>query len=184
MYKTARILVSACLLAALAPTGSGAATFSSRDEALAKAFPDAEITRKSVVLTEEQLRAAEKLAGEKLPSQLVFPYEARRDGILIGTGYFDAHRVRTLPQTLLAIVSPEGVLVELTVLAFNEPPEYMAPEKWMKQFEGKILDAGLFMKKDIHGITGATLTARSTTSAARRILAIHQTLNPTPEHAP
>jgi Na+-translocating ferredoxin:NAD+ oxidoreductase RnfG subunit len=52
----------------------------------------------------------------------------------------------------------------------------MAPEGWMEQFREKTVKDEIRMKKNIDGITGATLTARAVTQCARRIMAIHQVL--------
>jgi Na+-translocating ferredoxin:NAD+ oxidoreductase RnfG subunit len=155
---------------------SHAATFLSQQEALEKAFPGAEVTRRVVTLTKEQLAAAAGKAGDPIPSALVFVYEASKDGAVVGTAYFDAHRVRTLAQTLMLVVNPDGRLRSIDVLAFKEPPEYMAPDAWMAQFPGRALDDRLQLRQDIQGITGATLTARATTKAVRRALAIHAVL--------
>lgn len=155
---------------------SHAATFLTQQEALEKAFPGAEVTRRVVTMTEEQVKAASKLAGAKIPSALVFVYEAAKDGAVIGTAYFDAHRVHSMQQTLMLVVNPDGRLRSIDVLAFMEPPKFMAPDAWMAQFPGRALDDRLQLRQDIQGITGATLTARATTKAVRRALAIHAVL--------
>jgi Na+-translocating ferredoxin:NAD+ oxidoreductase RnfG subunit len=162
--------------AVCAPVGARAAVFMTQQEALEKAFPGATVERRTVALTKEQLTEAARLAGEPIPSALVFVYEARRDGELVGTAYFDVHRVRTLPQTLMLVVAPDGRLRSIDVLAFRELPEYLASPAWLDQFPGRALDDGLNLRRDIQGITGATLTARATTKAVRRILAIHAAL--------
>ena len=42
------------------------------------------------------------------------------------------------------------------------------------QYDGEKLDDDLSLKRDIRPVTGATLTARATTEAVRRVLAIHR----------
>ena len=54
-----------------------------------------------------------------------------------------------------------------------EPEEYLPRPSWYAQFIGKRLDDDLRLKRGIKGVTGATLTARATTDAARRLLALH-----------
>ncbi|HMP77489.1 MAG TPA: FMN-binding protein [Kiritimatiellia bacterium] len=153
-----------------------ATTFLTQQEALEKAFPGAEVTRRTVTLTDDQLKTAGKLAGSKIPSALVFVYEAARDGAVVGTAYFDVQRVHSLPQTLMLVVSRDGRLRSLDVLAFKEPPKFMAPAAWLEQFPGRALDDSLQLRQDIQGISGATLTARATTKSVRRVLAIHAVL--------
>jgi hypothetical protein len=154
-----------------------AETFRTQDEALAIAFPGAEITRRAEALTKEQASEVAKRSGDKPSSLLVFAYEARIDGKLVGTAYFDAHLVRTLPETLMIVVDPSGRIARIDVLAFNEPKDYLAPERWLEQFPGRELDDELHLRRGIDGISGATLTARAVTKTARRILAVHQVLS-------
>ena len=94
----------------------------------------------------------------------------------MGVGFFDTHRVRTLNETLLVALSPEGRVLRVEAVAFHEPAEYMAREAWVKQFGGKALDPQLSLKGGIRPLSGATLTAHAMTDAARRCLALHQVL--------
>lgn len=178
LVRTIGCLVVGAALGGAAP--ASAVTYLTQAEALAQAFPDAQVERQGHVLTDDQLAAAAKLAGAKLPSALVAAYVATRDGVVAGTAYFDAHRVHSLPQTLMIVVNPDGTVADVVVLAFAEPPKYRAPEPWIKQFPGRKLDDRLSLKQDIQGISGATLTARATTKAVRRALALHAVLYPPP----
>ncbi len=154
------------------------------DEALKLCFDDARIERGTVYLTEEQLEQAARLAGEPIASAIVHPYVARRDGQIIGTAWVDSHRVRTLRETILVVVDPEQRVRRVELLAFGEPPEYVPRGAWYGQFDGRRLDDELRLQRGIRGVTGATLTARATTAAVRRVLSVHRVLNgppPTPE---
>lgn len=144
------------------------------EQAARRAFPGAQVERVTTVLTAaEQARVAE-LCGEKPERPLVTAYVATRDGQPAGTAYFDVHPVRTLPETLLVVLNATGAVERVEVLSFREPPEYRAPPRWLQQFAGRGLDDELQLKRGVHGITGATLTARATTRSVRRVLAIHQ----------
>lgn len=74
------------------------------------------------------------------------------------------------------MLDANGKLKRVEVVAFLEPPEYMPPDIWYRQFDGKSLSDNLRIQKDIHPVTGATLTANATTDAARRATAIDQIL--------
>jgi len=151
------------------------------DEALTLAFPECEIERGTVYLTEVQRQRVEKLAGSKLGSGIVHPYVATRGGELLGTAFVDVHRVRTLRESLFVVVSPEGRVQRLEVLAFAEPLDYLPRGSWYGQFKHKDLDDELHLDRGIRGVTGATLSARATTDAVRRTLALHAVLGtPTP----
>lgn len=152
------------------------AALPSPQEALALAFPGAQLLRKEQVLSEAQAGRVKALAQVALAGTWIVAYEARRNGALVGVGLFDTHRVRTLNETLLVAISAEGRILRVEAVVFREPAEYMAKEAWVRQFDGKALDPQLSLKGDIHPLAGATLTAHAMTDAARRCLALHQVL--------
>jgi Na+-translocating ferredoxin:NAD+ oxidoreductase RnfG subunit len=162
----------------LAVTAANAKVFLSMDEALKLAFPAATVERRTAFLTDGQRREAQKLSGDAdLPSALVVYYVATKDGREVGTAYFDTHVVRTMPETIMVVIDPEGRAARIEVLSFQEPEEYLPKARWYEQFQGKALNDELSMKRGIRPVTGATLTARATTDAARRVLALHATIN-------
>ncbi|HEX3131311.1 MAG TPA: FMN-binding protein [Thermoanaerobaculia bacterium] len=174
MHRTAALLI---LLLAWSGAAS-AKVFVTVDEALRLAFPGCEVVRRTAYLTPAQVQQAKDLSGVEVPSALVAYHEARRNGHLVGTAYFDTHRVRTLPETLLIVIDPQGRVARLEVISFREPEEYMPRGAWYGQFKGHRLDRDLALKTGIHPVSGATLTARATTSAVRRVLALHQVIGP------
>lgn len=158
--------------------------FMTLDEAFALAFPKATVERGSAYLTKDEQKRVAALSGGKFERGVMHPYVARIDGKVIGTAYIDCHRVRTLRETVMVVVTPESRIERIEVLSFGEPVDYLPRDVWYGQFDGRKLDAELHMKRGIRGVAGATLTARATTSAARRVLAIHQVLaerEPSPE---
>lgn len=179
MFNVLLVVISSVLLAAVPASG---AVFLSLDEALKLAFPDCTIQRRTVYLTKAQLTRARELAGVDIQSAIVHPYAAYRDKVLVGTAYFDAHPVRTLSETLMIVVDPENRVRRIEILSFNEPEDYLPRAGWYRQFEGQRLGDGLALKRNIRSLTGATLTARATTNAVRRVLALHQVIqeNPAP----
>ncbi|MCI0615426.1 FMN-binding protein [bacterium] len=148
----------------------------SREEALKLAFPDAEVRQSMIFLTKDEQDEASKLAGVPIESGLVARYDALKDQKSIGRAYLDTHIVRTKKESLLIVLSEDGKIRRIEIVAFQEPPEYLPSEKWYEQFEGKSLDPDLRLKKEIHPVTGATLTAQASTDASRRVLAIDQIL--------
>jgi FMN-binding domain len=167
-------VVALSLLAAMLAAPAGAKVFLSVDEALRLAFPGCRVERHTAYLTPAQLAKARELAGVEVASALVTYHTAMRDGQPAGTAYFDTHRVRTLPETLMIVIDPQGRVARVEVISFREPEEYMPRGLWYQQFLGKSLDPGLQLKGSIRPVTGATLTARATTDAVRRVLALHQ----------
>jgi len=143
------------------------------EEALDLAFPEAEATRETLFLTEGQLSSAAVAAEVEIGGAMVTRFVVRRDGEVVGFAYVDTHRVRTLPETLLVVLAADGSVRRVEVAAFREPLDYKPGDAWYRQFDDEELDRNLSLNRDIRPITGATLTARATTDAVRRVLAIH-----------
>jgi hypothetical protein len=172
-----RVLRSAGLWLALVSSAS-AKVFLTQEEALALAFPQGvAVERRTAFLTPAQQQEIKKLSGaDRLPGALVTSYVGRRDGREIGTAYFETHVVRTQSETLMVLVDPGGSIARIEVLSFAEPEEYLPRPLWYGQFPGRKLDGELALSRGIRPVSGATLTARATLEAARRVLAIHQVL--------
>ena len=152
----------------------------SQEEALVRAFPGAELDRRTAFLSDAEVARADELAGSEVEveSTVVTHYVATRGGEPVGVAYFDAHRVRTLPQVLMIAVSPEGRVARVETVSFREPPEYRAPAAWLRRFDGHVLNNSLSLRGRIPALTGATLTAGAATRATRRALALHAVIDP------
>ena len=148
--------------------------FLTQQEALRLAFPEGvAVERRTMFLTDAQQLELQKLGRtENPPEAFVVYYVGRRDGQPVGTAYFDTHQVRTMPETILVLVDPAGAVRRVEVLSFLEPEDYLPMPRWYGQFAGRALDDELSLKKGIHPVAGATLTARATTEAVRRVLAL------------
>lgn len=175
----------ACLLALLLATPAGGSAQEAprltQDEALRLAFPEpAGLERRTAFLTDAQLARAAALAGREArpASAVVTYYVASLGDSLLGAAYFDAHRVRSLREVLMIVVTPAGTVRRIEVVRFDEPPDYLAPAGWLRQFEGRALDDDLRLGGAIATMSGATLTARATAHAARRALALHAVIAP------
>ena len=162
------------------PQPAAAKVFLTRSEALELAFPDCRVIRQTRYLTAEQRRRATELAGVEVESRLIVQYVASCNGEPAGAAYFDVHRVRTLAETLMVVVDAEGRVRRLEVMSFFEPEEYIPRRTWYDQFLKRRLDSRLRLKRSIHAVTGATLSARATTDAVRRILALDHVLRELP----
>jgi hypothetical protein len=172
------VVVWALVVAALlATTAARATVFHAKDEALALAFPGSDrVEDRAVILTAAQKAEVEKRAHAPLESQLWTIYIGWRGDELLGYAVIDTHTVRTLPETAMVVLSPAGDVRRVEILAFYEPPEYMAPERWTRQFDGHHLDDDMKLGAGVQGITGATLSATALTAGVRRVLALYAVL--------
>lgn len=166
------ILLSALVAAPMAES----TVYYSKQEAMALAFgKDPAIEARPFFLTEEQAAQVEKIAQVKLDSKLYNFYVGKRQDAVLGYAAIESHTVRTKPETLLIVLTPEGRLKQIHVLAFHEPPEYQPSERWFQQLYDRA-PSDLKLNQGIDGISGATLSSRAALSSARKVLALFQVL--------
>jgi hypothetical protein len=170
------IALLAWLAAAPAATVAGK-VFYARDEALQLAFPDAErVEARDFFLTRQQSAEIERRSKAPLETDLVTIYVGHEHGEVSGYAILDTHTVRTLPETFLVVLTPEGEVAATHVLAFYEPLEYLPPDRWLTQFEGKGLGDDLRIGQGIAAITGSTLSSHAVARGIRRALALYGVL--------
>jgi len=173
--RRAAALAALALLLAAAP--AAAKVFYSRSHALQIAFPDAErIEDQTYVLSDAQAERIVAISQSPLDSKLVKLYRGYHGDQLLGYAVIDIHNVRTMPEAFMVVLTPEGSVRSVRVLAFHEPLDYLPNERWYAQFDEKSLASPLRLGGDIHGVVGATLSARATTRGVRRALAYYQVL--------
>ena len=174
----ARALGLAVLLAVVfSGGGADAKVFYSRSEAVDLAFPQADrVEGHTYALDDDQVARVETLARCPMDTKLVKLYTGWKGGQVVGYAFIDLHTVRTLPEAFLVVLDPKGAVRTLRVLAFHEPLDYLPNERWYAQFDRKSLAEPLRVGGDVHGIVGATLSARATTRGVRRALALYEVL--------
>lgn len=169
-------LVALVLLLVLgAAPAASAEVYYARDEALALAFPaGTTVEPRTAFLTDAQAAA---LGTDTAASKLFTYYRGVHDGRVIGYAVIDSHIVRTLPEAFMAVLKPDGSVDRVVMLAFYEPPEYAPAERWLEQFAGRRhhpAGDGWRVGRDVHGISGATLTANAMADAMRRIVLLYE----------
>ena len=153
----------------------------SQKDALALAFPEGtRVERKTAFLTDAQAADAEKAAGGKIDAKVWTYYVGTSSSGAAGTAYFESHKVRTMNEAFMVVVNPDATVRFIEILSFAEPGEFLAPKKWLGQFEGKPLSEDLMLRRGLRNITGASITSDAVTRGVRRVLAVHQVLNAGP----
>ncbi len=155
---------------------SFAKIFFSKNEALELAFgKDVQVEQLSLFPDEQQAAKIQEIAKTKLESGLFTFYVGKEKDNVLGYAALETVTVRTKPETLMIVLTPEGELRNITTLAFHEPPEYQPPERWFEQLYKRPL-ADMDFNKGVDGISGATLSTRATVSSVRKVMAIYQVL--------
>lgn len=170
-----RLAILTIFFALLMPSYTFSKVYMTRDEALKLAFPGADrIEKRTVYLTEDQAKNAQSMARAKLESKLYLFYEGKKGDETLGYAVIDTHLLRTLTETIMVVINPDGTLKQVEVLAFFEPPDYMPPDSWINLFNNKSLGDSLQVGRGIPNITGATITSNSMADSVRRIMAVFE----------
>lgn len=141
------------------------------DDALKNFFAGCKVKEENFFLTPEQVKRAEDIAGIKVDSKLL----SRRVATCSGTEkfiYLDTHVVRTQREVLMIVIG-QDVIERVELLSFYEPDEYIPGKKWYELFQGKKSNS-VKLGESIPHISGASLTARSSVSAVKKIVALHE----------
>lgn len=166
------------LLLLCAPPAS-ARLLLTQKQALALAFgPGLAVERRTAYLGPEQVKRARETGRVKVESRVWTYYVGVSSRGVEGYAYFETHQVRTMPETFMAVVEPDGRLRFVEILAFLEPDDYLPGARWLDLFRGRRLDSDLLVRRGIRNITGASLTSQALTEGVRRVLAVHAVLHP------
>jgi len=135
---------------------------------------DSRIEKKSLLLTSKEAKAITTLAKVKLETKIYKTFRAFKDGELLGYGILVLHKVRSKDTAVLSIISPDGRLKTIEIVAFNEPIEYLPSKSWIEVLNNQTLSDSLTLGRDVPSITAATMSARAATNAARIALSIYE----------
>lgn len=170
-------LVLGLAIGAGSPGIAEAKVFASQKQALAEAFPDAtRIERRTLLLRAEQVEQIEALSGREVEAKVVVIHVAYQGDAVLGYAEVAVHVVRTQPEAMLIVLTPEGRVRTVRIIAFHEPLDYLPTDAWYAQFVGKGREDGLRLGREIHGVVGATLSAQAAVDGVRRMLAYWEVL--------
>jgi hypothetical protein len=146
----------------------------SQKEALALAFPSGvAVERRTAYLSAAEVKQAEKAGRVKIDSRVWVYYVGTSSRGVMGYAYFETHVVRTMTETFMAVLEPDGSLRSVELLAFAEPDDYLPGPRWLAQFKGRSLKDDLLVHRVIRNMTGASLTSQAMADGVRRVLAVH-----------
>jgi len=135
---------------------------------------DSKIEKKSLLLSSKEAKAITKLAKVKLETKIYKTFRAYKDDKLLGYGILVLHKVRSKDTAVLSIITPDGILKTIEIVAFNEPIEYLPSKSWIEVLNNQTLSDALTLGKDVPSISAATMSARAATNAARIALSIYE----------
>jgi Na+-translocating ferredoxin:NAD+ oxidoreductase RnfG subunit len=146
-----------------------------KEQALAIAFPGAdEIVKEKKWLTGEQKETIEKLCQQPIHENRITYYVGMKDKKPMGYMIIDHMVGKTFPITFMVVLNVDGTVREVEIMIYREPRGGEVRNKsFLDQFLG--MNAGSEFR-DIHSITGATLSVRAITRGVQKAVAAYQVL--------
>ncbi len=167
-----RLVVLALALLSAAPLRAG--VLLTQKQALDLAFPGGQkVERETAYLTADQVKQAENLGRVKVEQRVWTYYVGRSSAGVTGYAFFETHQVRTMPETFMAVLEPDGAVRSVEILSFMEPDDYKPMPRWLRQFQGKTAAEPPLLHRNLRGQTGASLTSQALSDGVRRVLAVH-----------
>ncbi len=144
-------------------------------DAMKQSFGEnSEISKKNILVSKSQIKIIEQDAKAKTTTKIFRVFKAKIDDKILGYGIILKRKIRTKSAVILYIISNDGVLKSIDIIAFNEPLEYIPSKTWIKQFNELPTNKMLKVSQDIPTITGATMSARSIVDASRIAFAFYK----------
>ncbi len=146
------------------------------DSALKRVLSDVERVETVRVKADDRIKRVLKKHRLPMPSRkvLIF-YRGYRGDTLIKTALVDDIKGKHLPITFMVVISPEGRVMEVEVLAYREEYGYqIGNRRFLKNFRGKGADDPIKPGKDVPNIAGATISVRSISLGVKRALIIYR----------
>ena len=149
------------------------------NEALHDIFPGADQTEKKIItLTDEQLKTLQRQTNAPVNPQYdraILMYTLKKDNQLIGYALENTVQGKWGPIHFLLGVNPSGKIINTIVISYEEKRgRPIAKPRFLSQFVGKSIENPVRLKKDINGITGATISSRGITDGIRKLLAVFE----------
>ncbi len=130
------------------------------------------VSKKNILLSKDKAQNIQQRAKMKLDTKIYRIFTATIESKKVGYGVLITRKVRSKTASVLYMMTRDGVVKSIEIIAFNEPHEYIPNQNYIKLFETKTINDTLRVGKDIPTISGATLSARNLTDGARLALSI------------
>jgi hypothetical protein len=157
------------------PPGDGFGDFAAVREALGRVFGGGDYIRvayQPVVLDSAARAAVARSSRSPFADDTLRIYVCHRGAALAGYGIVDNVKGKSRDITYMLALGPDGAVASLEILVYRESHggEVAAPA-FRGQFRGKKAGDRLAAGRDIQLISGATISSRSVTAGAAKLLA-------------
>ena len=131
-----------------------------------------QIEKKQFRLSPKELKAIQDASHATLDSDLVRFYTVKNKTNTEGYAVLVVKKIRTKNAAILYVVGTNYRIKSTEIVYFAEPQEYKPIANWLQTLEGKTQEDNLYAFKGIPVISGATLSSRAISDAARIALVL------------
>jgi len=171
--KTIKLIKSFSLVLMLTQASAFGQLLLKPADAIKAAYPTATSSKKqAILLTNAQASKVQKLTKKKLKSKIFTFYLIKKDKKVVSYAGLYTNKVRSKTGTYIVFINPNGKIDSIEIVAFNEPPEYIPKKRWLKLFNEKTINDNIKVKESIPNLSGATMSANSTSDTAKLMLAV------------
>lgn len=156
----------------------GGQTYLREADAPRAIFPEGTASaRKTLDLSNAELAAISKALGRRIDTRSYAYLEVRTENGVVGYIFMFDVIGESRPITFAIGVTTDGSLRDIQVMVYREPQgEAIQEKRFRKQFVGKRSKDPITLDKDVDAISGATISSRSATFAARKGLLLADVL--------
>jgi Na+-translocating ferredoxin:NAD+ oxidoreductase RnfG subunit len=158
-----------------------AVVLSTVEEALKTLLPNAQETKEEIkILTDQQKKDIEKKAKIKFDPKLDKEFHffiGTSNGQIVGYAVKDTVKGKWGPIHYMLSLDPNGKIMDAMVLQYKEKRgRPVAKRRFLDQFVGKTVNDKIKLKKDIRGVSGATISSRGMTNGIRKLVYVFEEL--------
>jgi electron transport complex protein RnfG len=180
MKRTVAVIVAGAILVMLDPSAAVAdQTYLRESDAPKAMFPDSVgADRRTLDLSELELKVLSQTVGRRIDVAR-YPYlDVRKQNETVGFIFILDVVGQSRPITFAVGVALDGSLRDIEVMVYREPQgEQIQEARFRRQFAGKRLKDPITLGRDIDVISGASISSRSATYAARKALSLAEILS-------
>lgn len=148
-------------------------TYLTVEQAQSILFPGAAFQPDSRTLTEEQVKAIERASGVSVRNKQVKVWKVSTGGWFLVDEVVGKHEY--IPFAIG--IDDLGAIKGIEILEYREAYGGQIREAgWRQQFTGKRAGMRLQLDKQIHNVSGATLSCKHVTDGVNRLLATYETV--------
>jgi Na+-translocating ferredoxin:NAD+ oxidoreductase RnfG subunit len=174
MRRTPSILLYAVIIMGIAAPSARAILYLTKEEALQVALPEAQDIRiEEVQLQPEQQQRVRQKVDEPVDADSFIFYVGTHNSQVDGYAYITDKKGRHRPITFVVGLKPDCSVREVAIMIYREPRGYeVKEERFLRQYERKMIADPIEVYRDIKNISGATISAHSVSAGVREAVAI------------